>query len=631
MRVDPIPDWPPVDPDPTRKADDSALDRDLASAPDPVERDCGVPSLRAHREAHRKRLAERDRRAGGRAGRRLRARRFGLIASPLVRRILAVNLIAPVLLAFGFLYLDTYEETLTDSAFQALRTEAELIAAAVGEGAINLEVSVEGPVVRARHGINTDMAGQMVRRLSDLAQVRARLFSGDGALVADSRRLLSFGGIVQVQDLPPPDMGQGVGGWIRQLYNEFFLESTAVRNLPPYQERARQHATDYDEVALALKDGIPYVALRSQGGLGRHLSVAVPVQYYKQVVGAVMVSRGGEEIDTALFEMRLAIVEIFGVVLALTILLSFYMGGTIARPILRLALATDRIRAMGRGKGDPETIKSTLPDLSHRGDEVGDLSQALREMTEALWGRMDAIERFAADVAHEIKNPLTSLRSAVETAARIQDPDRRERLMAVILDDVQRLDRLISDISDASRLDAELSRAEPEPVALAPMLETLAEIHQVQAEDEEAGVKIVVRIPKDDPLTVVGLEGRLVQVLRNLITNALSFSPEGGEIRLTARRIDPREDERGGIRITVEDDGPGIPEGKEEDIFNRFYSERPQGEKFGTHSGLGLSISRQIIESHLGTLQAENRRDPGEWAKVIGARFLIILPEAPEE
>jgi two-component system sensor histidine kinase ChvG len=230
---------------------------------------------------------------------------------------------------------------------------------------------------------------------------------------------------------------------------------------------------------------------------------------------------------------------------------------------------------------------------------------------------MSAIESFAADVAHEIKNPLSSLRSAVETATRIEDPQKQRRLMAIVLDDVQRLDRLITDISDASRLDAELSRIELEPVDIAAMLRALVDVHE--AAGGEGAPRLALELPeRGRDLTVPGIETRLSQVFRNVIANAVSFSPPSGEIRLVARH-DGR-----GVLVTVEDQGPGIPEEKLTAIFDRFYSERPLGEKFGTHSGLGLSISKQIVEAHRGMIWAENRRDAS--GAVIGARFSIHLP-----
>jgi len=236
-------------------------------------------------------------------------------------------------------------------------------------------------------------------------------------------------------------------------------------------------------------------------------------------------------------------------------------------------------------------------------------------MTEALWSRMDAIEAFAADVSHEIKNPLTSLKSAVETAARLKDPEQQRKLMDVIQEDVERLDRLITDISDASRLDAELSRAEMAPVNISKMIATLADIH-THAGGENAPSLVV---DAEDALLVPGMEDRLVQVFRNLIGNAVSFSPaRGASIRLAAHR------DGAFIIATVQDQGPGIPEGKEQDIFNRFYTERPDSEDFGRHSGLGLSISKQIVEAHGGAIFAETVHDKHD--QVLGARFTVRLP-----
>jgi two-component system sensor histidine kinase ChvG len=263
--------------------------------------------------------------------------------------------------------------------------------------------------------------------------------------------------------------------------------------------------------------------------------------------------------------------------------------------------------------------KVDIPDFSRRHDEIGELSKALADMTGALWRRMDAIERFAADVAHEIKNPLSSLRSAVETAARIKDPEKQRRLMAVIQHDVERLDRLISDISDASRLDAEMSRLERAPVTLSTMLGTLVEIHDATRDEDDTGPRLVLDLPeRNDPLIVEGKESRLVQVVQNLIGNAISFSPPGGRILVRGAHIGES------VQVTVEDDGPGIPDGKLEAIFDRFYTERPSGEEFGNHSGLGLSISKQIVEAHGGKIIAENRRNAE--GGVIGARFVVCLP-----
>ena len=343
------------------------------------------------------------------------------------------------------------------------------------------------------------------------------------------------------------------------------------------------------------------------------LSVAVPVQRYRQVLGGLMLSKGGDDVARAVEARRGDILIVFGIALAVTVLLSFYLAGTIARPIRRLARAADQVR-YGQGR------VYEIPDFTHRGDEIGDLSSALREMTNALWARLDAIEGFAADVSHEIKNPLSSLRSAVETVSRVKDPDQQRRLMSIIVEDVERLDRLISDISDASRLDAELSRAEMEEVDIGLLLRTLVEVHEVSGVGEADGNRpqFDLAVPEGMPILIQGMEGRLGQVFRNIIANAVTFSPPSGKIRLSVRR---RE---GMFDVVVEDEGPGLPEGKLEAVFDRFYSERPAEEKFGTHSGLGLSISKQIVEAHGGKIQAENRYAPD--GRILGARFVVSLP-----
>jgi two-component system sensor histidine kinase ChvG len=399
-----------------------------------------------------------------------------------------------------------------------------------------------------------------------------------------------------------------VSGWLTRFYNGVADWLPGLDDLPRYREAAEQFATDYTEVERALGGESPGMVRIDRGGR-LVLSAAVPVQRYRKVLGALMLSKDGTDITSAVHDRRRDILVVFGVASAVTVLLSLYLAGTIARPIRRLAKAADFVR-YGKGR------QFQIPDFTRRDDEIGDLSAALREMTEALWARLDAIEGFAADVAHEIKNPLTSLRSAVETVTRIEDPAQQKKLMSIILDDVQRLDRLISDISDASRLDAELSRAESETVDLGELLQALAEVEKATAGDQ--GPRFELDLAGHQALKVSGLEGRLGQVFRNLISNAVSFSPCGGTIRLAARR------DKDWIVVSVADEGPGLPTDKLEAVFERFYSERPRGEKFGTHSGLGLSISRQIVRAHGGTIEAENRMD--REGGVIGARFVVRLP-----
>ncbi|HEX4615614.1 MAG TPA: stimulus-sensing domain-containing protein [Stellaceae bacterium] len=524
--------------------------------------------------------------------------------SPLTRRILAVNVLALALLAGGFLYLGKYQASLIGQQIEALKTQGEVFAAALGEGAV-LDSVDEGEVLLP------DLARQMMRRLVEPTRTRARLFDVRGDIIADSRILRGPGDAVQVNELEPQEKEGAVLRIADQIYDWILNIVPRHTSYSVYRESASPRAEDYVEVVRALR-GETGSAIRSDpqtGGLV--FSVAIPIQRYKQVLGAVMLSTGSAEIEEELRTVRLELLRIFGVALLVTVLLSFYLAGTIARPIRRLAAAAERAR--GR------RARIEIPDFTRRGDEIGDLSRSLREMTDALWQRMSAIESFAADVAHEIKNPLSSLRSAVETAVRIDDAANQRRLMAIILNDVQRLDRLITDISDASRLDAELGRVDLEPVDIAAMLGTLAEVYQATWTD--GAPRLVLAIGKSDrELVVPGIETRLSQVFRNIIGNAVSFSPPRGEIRLTARH------EGRAVVVTVEDEGPGIPEEKLTAIFDRFYTERPLGEQFGTHSGLGLSISKQIVEAHRGMIWAENRKDTD--GATTGARFSVRLPAA---
>jgi two-component system sensor histidine kinase ChvG len=531
---------------------------------------------------------------------RLARTRRGLL-SPLTRRILTVNVLALAILVAGLLYLGRYQENLIHNELQALRVQAEILAGALGTGAHG--TTPDGAAI-----LRPEAAGPMLKRLVEPTGARARLFADDGELIADSRVLTGPGGAVQVERLPPPDENEALPGMAARIYEWVLDRMPARQALPVYLEHAEQRAADYEEAVRAIA-GESAWRVRVDGHGGLVLSVAIPVQRFKQVLGALMLSETGEDIDEAVRDVRLDILRVFLVSLAVTVLLSLYLAGTIVRPLRRLALAADRVRR-ARGRGHD------IPDFRGRHDEIGALAGDLRDMTEALRMRLDAIERFAADVAHEIKNPLTSLKSAVETAARVRDPDQQRRLMAIILEDVERLNRLITDISDASRLDAELSRLEPEPIDLGRLLSALVEVHRTAAREGRAGVAF--EDCAGGSCMVMGIESRLVQVFQNLLTNAFSFSPPGGTVTVRIGRSGAW------IEAVVEDGGPGIPEGSLEKIFDRFYSERPEGERFGTHSGLGLSISRQIVESQGGTISAANRRDSA--GAVCGARFTVRLP-----
>ena len=528
--------------------------------------------------------------------------------SPLTRRILAVNVLALGLLGLGLLYLGDYRQSLIDAQLDALATQGEISAAAISEGAV-FEGPGEPPI------IVPDLGRPMLRHLVEPTHARARLFNPNGVMIGDSRWIEGPNDSVIVEELPPPPEAKGlfaragttVANWLRDLL-------PASTDYPPYIDYVAPTAEDLPEVEAALRGEHARVIRRDRRTGDLYLSVAVPIQRYREVLGAVVFTADGRDIEHAIARVRLTIVKVFLSVLALTVLLSIYLASTIARPIRRLALAAERVRhALGR--------QVEIPDLTDRRDEIGELSAALREMTRALQRRIDAIEHFAADVAHEIKNPLTSLKSAVETVTRVTDPEKQRRLLAVVVEDVARLDRLITDISNASRLDAEMGRMVVEPVSIADMLRALADLNEATRKDGAPAVELA--LPPGTPkngLVVDGIESRLGQVFSNLIANAISFSPPSGSIRIRAERAGRQ------IVVLVEDDGPGIPDGKLEAIFDRFYTERPAGEKFGTHSGLGLSISKQIVEAHQGSIHAENRRDTD--GRVTGARFVVRLPAA---
>ncbi|HZF36659.1 MAG TPA: stimulus-sensing domain-containing protein [Candidatus Angelobacter sp.] len=547
-----------------------------------LRRERPAPALRAERVAPLPRVRRRRR------------------TSPLLRRILTLNVLALIIPVVGLLYLDQYRDSLITAELEALKTEGQLFAVALGETGVTAGDLGDEKLM-------PEAARLTLRRMVEISKNRARLFALDGSLVADSLSLLTPEGQIVIVPLEPPKPQSLFEALLNDIYDWVVELLPSSRRWPLYRENSPDRADIYPEVGRALAGEVGRAVYeRTSGSVVLH--VAVPVQRYRQVMGALLMSSEGGAIDAAVRSVRFDILKVFGVALAITILLSLYLARTIARPIRRLAEIAERVR---RGQGR----QIDIPDFTRRRDEIGDLSGALRDMTAALWARMDAIERFAADVAHEIKNPLTSLRSAVETVARLEDPKQQKRLITIILDDVERLNRLISDISDASRLDAELSRAEMGPVDIANMLRALSDLHEVTKGD---GPPLKIEIASLQSLVVHGIEGRLVQVWRNLISNAASFSPPGGGIRIAAARDGDR------VRVTVADDGPGIPAGKLTAIFDRFYSERPAGEKFGTHSGLGLSISRQIVEAHGGHIAAENRT-AGD-GRILGAVFTVTLP-----
>jgi two-component system sensor histidine kinase ChvG len=537
--------------------------------------------------------------------------------SPLLRRILLLNALPPALLAASLLYLDQYQNALLGAEVEAMRTQARIYAGAIAEAAVRPEGE--------RYVLQLEAARPLLRRLVDPSpNTQARLLDTAGLVVADSRIRDGAGGAVVAEPLPPPEPRGALTSTVAGIYEKLVSIFPALlrgRGGPGMVVDSAPDAPDFDwqpdlgpdrreELRMALEGGVtPYIRRSADGRL--LVSVAEPARRGTQSVGIVLLTREAREVDRRLFEIRASVLLLFATALILTVALSLYLSRTIATPMLDLARATQRIR---EGEGRAQSV----PDaLLKRNDEIGVLARDLQNSARALWARIDANERFAADVAHELRNPLTSVRSAIETLRRVEDPASRNRLLAIIADDAVRMDRLIGDISDSSRVDAELSRTVSMPVDIAPILAALSELHGATRDDDDP---VVLLEAEAGPLVVRGVEGRIVQVFRNLLGNALSFSPSHGTVKVTARHAGAM------VEVVVEDRGPGIPEQKLEGIFERFYSERPSGERFGQHSGLGLSISRQIVEGLRGRISAENIRDAS--GAVTGARFMVLLPAA---
>jgi len=557
------------------------------------------------------------------------------VFTSLTRRIIVLNLAALIVLVSGILLLNQFREGLIDARVSSLLIQGEIIAGAISasatadDDAINVDpdklLTLQtgqslSPNDQAYEGtefsINPEKVAPVLRRLISPTGTRARIYDRDGTLIIDSLHLDS-GNQILAFDLPPPTGNGEQTSWIGSLWQRINLWLSS-RDLPRYQELGGANGRGYSEVAAALAgQATRIVRINDQGEL--IVSVAVPIQRYRSVHGALLLSTQGGDIDNIVHAERLAIVRVFLVAAGVTILLSILLASTIAAPLRRLAEAADRVRVGVRSR--PQ-----IPDFSERRDEIGHLSRALRDMTSALFVRIDAIESFAADVSHEIKNPLTSLRSAVETLPLARTDEARGRLMSVIQHDVRRLDRLISDISDASRLDAELARQDASPVDLRQLLSTIVGIVR-DAHVDGPQIKLEFSSADRDAFFVLGHDGRLGQVFNNLIDNARSFCRPGGVVRVIAKR------KRDGVEIAIEDDGPGIRPDQFERIFERFYTDRADAgaDTFGQNSGLGLSISKQIVEAHKGRIWADNRTKPGtagEPPVVLGARFTVRLPTA---
>lgn len=538
---------------------------------------------------------------------RLHEGRYTRGLSPLMIRVMLVNLLAVFTLAGGVLYVNQVRDELLDRRIETLSVQAGIIAAALGEASADEE------------NIDPAVARPIIARLVGPTQMRALLFNTDGRVVIDSR-FLSGDKTVFTDQLPALNTPDTLWTSLQKGVFDALDYFADAKSYPPYQDRQGMTAADLPEVARSL-EGYPTQMIRQKASGQPVIHIAIPVQRLRRVLGSIQIIAETGDIEDLVREEQIAIIKVVLISFALTVLVSLFLGMTLAIPIRRLAKAAIRVR---RGIGREET----LPEFSDRRDEIGDLSRALSDMMRALYNQIDAVERFAADVAHELKNPLTSMRSALETLKRTDRADHKERLLLILEDDVKRLDRLIGDISDASRLDAELTRAKMGPIDLRKLITMQIEGYRTTACKD--GPRLLLDASDKDEYQVQGIEARLGQVWRNLIDNAITFTPKDKSI--TVRLV------RGNRMLTVfvEDEGTGLPTGAEDKIFKRFYSDRPDHDNpddfagISGHSGLGLAISKQVVEAHGGTINASTiteKDDQGE-EQAVGARFEVRLPLA---
>lgn len=517
------------------------------------------------------------------------------LISPLSARILAIMLLPLILLLIGLFSVDKYSRVLIEAELDALQRQGEMLARSLA-----LAEADRTPLAQRRLSEQTLL--QLLPLVGYGSVLRARVFQPDGRLMADTARDQMVASSVRLRRRGPMGMEDRMKIIIANRLSGLSQFFSREGPMPSFRDGRLRDAKELPVLGLALR-GESRRAVWRNGRGQMVLAVSLPIQDLRVVRGALLMTTSGGRIEAEIREVQWNFIQILFAVLLVTIVLALYLARSITRPIGQLAFAARQVRA-NVGSAEP------LAKLPERGDEIGDLSTALIQMTKELQARITATAGFAADVAHELKNPLTSLRSAVETVARLEDPAQQRKLMDVILADVQRLDRLISDISFASRVDAEMAQADTELQDFG----QLADSWVAMARDRHSGWQLDWTAPAD-PLPVYIHASRIVQILDNLLANAISFSPPGAPLSIGLQA------EQGWLRFTLCDRGPGIPTGKLETIFDRFYSERPSAEAFGTHSGLGLSIARQIAEAHGGSLTARNRKQGG-------ACFTLKLPLA---
>jgi len=525
--------------------------------------------------------------------------RYDIAPRPLSRlsyQIMGLNLMALAILIVGVFYLDQYKKDLTSSETELLATEAQLYASVISDNTLN---NGQFDLPKAREIFNS-FGMQKTQRL--------RMFSDSGKLLIDTKTPYAVSGQPYKKVFPGI-----IGAVIDELFSTISDALSVNFQLPFYPATFDEDMNSFPGASDALKGNIVLSAWQSREG-GLILSTATPVKKNDQIFAVIVVTRADTKIQQTFAVMRVGIIQFFLGSLLVTLLFSLYLSASIGHPLRKLASAAEAVRENRNA--------DTIPDLSYRKDEIGELSLSLREMALALQNRIESIERFAADVSHELKNPLTSLRSAIETLEKVSREEDRKKLMGIVMHDLVRMDRLISDISHASRLDVELLREVLQPVDLRKVILPLLDAYRDPMDRAGNGTPTTAAIQckgLDHAIMVLGQKVRLTQIFENLISNALSFSPDGKPVLINVTKGTEY------VVITVDDFGPGIPENRLEKIFERFYSERPEGETFGSHSGLGLSIVRQIVEAHDGTIEAQNRMHNGI---IEGARFIVTLRTA---
>ncbi len=519
---------------------------------------------------------------------------FSVYSSPLARKIVMFNLLALIILVAGVLFTNPFRDSLMAQHERTLVTKAEIIADVItGAGGMDL----------ARPGL--------VGAVTLDPQTELLIFDPDGALLDRKSGALRFS--------TPPDAAGGeqrstvISDFLTRVWSGLRLV-TGARLIPDADE---EEDAELARLLLSATGGLSASEIEREPGQYMWITVAAPVVEDGTHTGTVVLRTDASKIDLMMRHEREQVLQMFLIALVVSVGLSFVLAATIANPLADLAMAAELGRSRNARRVAPGRVR--IPDLTGRPDEIGRLSQAMRGMVSALYDRIEVNEQFAADVAHEIKNPLASLRSAVGTLRMAKREDQVQRLLDVVEHDVRRIDRLVSDTSNASRLDSELVKEAEEEFDLTRMLDNLCE--HLSQEAAAKNVEFIKALPSE-PIITTGLEARLAQVFVNLITNAISFCEEGDAVRIWARQKDNR------ILVVVEDTGPGIPESALKRIFKRFYSERPE-KQFGNHSGLGLAISKQIVEAHNGVIWAENIRPQGADAATapLGARFVVGLPQ----